>query len=165
MLHARRSRDRVPMRWRIRLTTSRHLLADFLENVGASTSHNPMGLHGLLQGYLYLFQYNILNTFCWFASVIISRPWQGYCFSNKFEKIQDCMNRMRHVFRQDAFHHIYISALVILMLSSSIFLGPENVRIIQTLYRFCFTQSLLWVIAYLYVYYNLVSIYVGPLRA
>jgi hypothetical protein len=27
---------------------------DCLENVGASTSHNPMGLHGLLQGYLYL---------------------------------------------------------------------------------------------------------------
>jgi hypothetical protein len=27
----------------------------FLENVGTSTSHNPMGLHGLLQGYLYLF--------------------------------------------------------------------------------------------------------------
>jgi hypothetical protein len=33
----------------------RHLLADCLENVGASTSHNLMGLHGLLQGYLYLF--------------------------------------------------------------------------------------------------------------
>jgi uncharacterized membrane-anchored protein len=28
----------------------RHLWADCLENVGASTSHNPMGLHGLLQG-------------------------------------------------------------------------------------------------------------------
>jgi hypothetical protein len=27
----------------------RHLWADSLENVGASTSHNPMGLHGLLQ--------------------------------------------------------------------------------------------------------------------
>jgi hypothetical protein len=26
----------------------RHLWADYLENVGASTSHNPMGLHGLL---------------------------------------------------------------------------------------------------------------------
>jgi hypothetical protein len=25
------------------------------ENVGASTSHNPVGLHGLLQGYLYFF--------------------------------------------------------------------------------------------------------------
>jgi hypothetical protein len=25
------------------------------ENVGASTSHNRMGLHGLLQGYLYFF--------------------------------------------------------------------------------------------------------------
>jgi hypothetical protein len=27
-----------------------NLWADCLENVGASTSHNPMGLHGLLQG-------------------------------------------------------------------------------------------------------------------
>jgi hypothetical protein len=27
-----------------------------LENVGASTSHNPMGLHGLLQGYIYVLQ-------------------------------------------------------------------------------------------------------------
>jgi hypothetical protein len=26
------------------------LWADCLENVGASTSHNPIGLHGLLQG-------------------------------------------------------------------------------------------------------------------
>jgi hypothetical protein len=25
------------------------------ENVGTSTSHNPVGRHGLLQGYLYLF--------------------------------------------------------------------------------------------------------------
>jgi hypothetical protein len=28
----------------------RHLLADFLENMGASMSHNPVGLHDLLQG-------------------------------------------------------------------------------------------------------------------
>jgi hypothetical protein len=27
-----------------------NLWGDFLENVGASTSHNPMGLHGPLQG-------------------------------------------------------------------------------------------------------------------
>jgi hypothetical protein len=33
----------------------RHLWADCLENVGASTSHNPTGFHGLLQGWLYLF--------------------------------------------------------------------------------------------------------------
>jgi hypothetical protein len=31
----------------------RYLWADCLENVGSSTSHNPMGLHDLLQGYLY----------------------------------------------------------------------------------------------------------------
>jgi hypothetical protein len=30
--------------------TSRHLCADCLENVGASTAYNPMGLHALLQG-------------------------------------------------------------------------------------------------------------------
>jgi hypothetical protein len=29
------------------------------QNVGASTSHNPMGLHGLLHGYLYLYIYKI----------------------------------------------------------------------------------------------------------
>jgi hypothetical protein len=36
----------------------RHLWADFLEDVGASTSHTPMRLHGLLQRqllYLYLY--------------------------------------------------------------------------------------------------------------
>jgi hypothetical protein len=29
---------------------NRHLWADYLENVGTSTSHNPMGLYSLLQG-------------------------------------------------------------------------------------------------------------------
>jgi hypothetical protein len=33
----------------------RHLWADCLENMGASTSDNPRGLHVLLQGQLYLF--------------------------------------------------------------------------------------------------------------
>jgi hypothetical protein len=28
---------------------NRHLLADCQENVGAMTSHNPIGLHGLIQ--------------------------------------------------------------------------------------------------------------------
>jgi hypothetical protein len=28
--------------------------------VGASTSHNPVGLHGLLQGYRYLFTFTLL---------------------------------------------------------------------------------------------------------
>jgi hypothetical protein len=32
-----------------------HLRVDCLENVGASTPHNPVGLHGLLQEQLYLF--------------------------------------------------------------------------------------------------------------
>jgi hypothetical protein len=35
--------------WLVRPTTHRDLWADCLENVGASTPHNPMGLHGLLQ--------------------------------------------------------------------------------------------------------------------
>jgi hypothetical protein len=34
----------------LRLTTYHHLWADCLENVGASTSHNHTGLHGLLEG-------------------------------------------------------------------------------------------------------------------
>jgi hypothetical protein len=33
-----------------------HLLKDCLENVGVSTFHNPIGLQGLLQGYLYFFK-------------------------------------------------------------------------------------------------------------
>jgi hypothetical protein len=32
-----------------------HLLAVCLSNVGALTSRNPMGLHGLWQGYIYLY--------------------------------------------------------------------------------------------------------------
>jgi hypothetical protein len=35
---------------RVRIQLHRHLWADFLENVEALTSHNPMYLHGLLQG-------------------------------------------------------------------------------------------------------------------
>jgi hypothetical protein len=36
-------------------TVHRHPWADCLENVGTSTSHNHMGLHGLLQGQIYLY--------------------------------------------------------------------------------------------------------------
>jgi hypothetical protein len=35
---------------RVRLQPRRHLFADYLENVGSSTSHNPIDIHGLLQG-------------------------------------------------------------------------------------------------------------------
>jgi hypothetical protein len=35
----------------------RHLWADCLENVGSSTSHSPIGLHGLLKGHLYFLLY------------------------------------------------------------------------------------------------------------
>jgi hypothetical protein len=34
---------------------------DCLENVRASTSHNLMGLHGPLQGYLYIYSRNFLH--------------------------------------------------------------------------------------------------------
>jgi hypothetical protein len=37
------------------ISPCRHLCANCLENVGTTTSHDPMGLHGLLQGYLYFF--------------------------------------------------------------------------------------------------------------
>jgi hypothetical protein len=40
----------------VRLTTSQPSVSRLSrENMVASTSHNPMGLHGLLEGYLYLF--------------------------------------------------------------------------------------------------------------
>jgi hypothetical protein len=32
-----------------------HVWADCIENVGTSSSHNPMGLHGLLEEWLYFF--------------------------------------------------------------------------------------------------------------
>jgi hypothetical protein len=35
---------------RVELTIILYLPADFLEDLGASTFHNPMGLHGLLHG-------------------------------------------------------------------------------------------------------------------
>jgi hypothetical protein len=37
----------------------RHLWADGLENVGASASHNPMGLRSLLEGQFYLYLYTL----------------------------------------------------------------------------------------------------------
>jgi hypothetical protein len=53
---------------RARLTTSPPSVSRLpRENVGASTSHNPMGLHGLLQGYLY--------------SVILKTPAFHNCYS------------------------------------------------------------------------------------
>jgi hypothetical protein len=37
-------------RLHVRRQPHRHLWADFLDNMGASTSHNSLGLYGLLQG-------------------------------------------------------------------------------------------------------------------
>jgi hypothetical protein len=34
-----------------------HLLADCPDNVGSLTSHNPIGLHGLLRGWCYFFTF------------------------------------------------------------------------------------------------------------
>jgi hypothetical protein len=46
---------------RVRLTS--RLWADCLDNVGTSTSHNPMGLHGLSQGQVYFFYLLLLIQF------------------------------------------------------------------------------------------------------
>jgi hypothetical protein len=40
---------------RVRLTSPPSVSRLSRENVGAVTSHNPMGLHDLLQGWFYLF--------------------------------------------------------------------------------------------------------------
>jgi hypothetical protein len=37
-------------------------IRDCLDNVGASTTHKPMGFHGLLQEYLYLYPLNYTNV-------------------------------------------------------------------------------------------------------
>jgi hypothetical protein len=52
----------------------RHLWADCLENVWVSTSHNPMGLHGLLQGQLYFYVSDQLKFLClWICTGIYIR--------------------------------------------------------------------------------------------
>jgi hypothetical protein len=47
------------------------------QNVGASTSHNRMGLHGLLQGYLYL-----LRVYFMYFYVYILRFWDDLLVTN-----------------------------------------------------------------------------------
>jgi hypothetical protein len=47
--------------------------ADCLDNVGASTSHNPMGLHCLLQEQLYLYLYHVVN-FLYSRHFLSGRP-------------------------------------------------------------------------------------------
>jgi hypothetical protein len=41
-----------------------------LDNVGSSTFHNPIGLHGLLQGQLYYFYLNYKSLHCCFPDII-----------------------------------------------------------------------------------------------
>jgi hypothetical protein len=47
----------------MKIRHNRHLWADCLENVGASTSHNSMGFRGLLQEYLAFFTLLSLHYF------------------------------------------------------------------------------------------------------
>jgi hypothetical protein len=44
----------------VRLTTSPPSVSRLSRNVGASTTHNPMGLHGLLQWQFYLYLFHII---------------------------------------------------------------------------------------------------------
>jgi hypothetical protein len=61
---------------RVKLTPSpRHLWDDCLENVGASTSHNSMGLHGLLQGQLYLSSLYICHVSA--AMCFVCNKWEN----------------------------------------------------------------------------------------
>jgi hypothetical protein len=43
--------------------SNRHLWTDCLDNVGTSTSHNPMGLEGLSEGYIYFFTFISTSKF------------------------------------------------------------------------------------------------------
>jgi hypothetical protein len=66
---------------RVRLTTSRprHLWADCLDNMGASTPGNPIGLYGLLPGHIY-------STFCCksraFSALFLITGLQTWCVSS-----------------------------------------------------------------------------------
>jgi hypothetical protein len=55
----------------------RHLWADCIDNEGSLTSHNPIGLQVLLQGYLYIFLYTV-----WDSTLLYKTAWcyntQGY---------------------------------------------------------------------------------------
>jgi hypothetical protein len=57
----------------VRLQPYRHRSADCLENVGASTSHNPMGLHGLLQD---SFTFLFLSFFLLEGFRLLGKSWQ-----------------------------------------------------------------------------------------
>jgi hypothetical protein len=50
----------------------RHLWADCLEGMEASMSHNPMGLHGLLQGYLYFYIFTRFSSFFLYTRYVLS---------------------------------------------------------------------------------------------
>jgi hypothetical protein len=59
--------------WRVRLTTSEPCVSRLSrENVGASTSHDLMGLHGLLQRYLLLSLVVILMKYVYVGELLES---------------------------------------------------------------------------------------------
>jgi hypothetical protein len=47
------------------------------ENVGASKSHNPMDIHGPLQGYLYLIYYTSETRKCILQELVTTEIWRG----------------------------------------------------------------------------------------
>jgi hypothetical protein len=66
-----------------------------LENVGASTSHKLMGLHGLLQGYLYLLYLFMYPTFYKsFKNVAQFKYWEKILTNQNLirEKIKERLN-------------------------------------------------------------------------
>jgi hypothetical protein len=58
----------------------RHLWADCLDNVGSLTSHNPIGLHGLLQGIALLF-FTIFSRECYMILLFILLGPHVTCFT------------------------------------------------------------------------------------
>jgi hypothetical protein len=67
-----------------------HLWADCLRNVGASTSHNTMDLHGLLQRYRYVFTSSFT---CRMKPINQILPCEGHSFNkrhqNLFQRLSD----------------------------------------------------------------------------
>jgi hypothetical protein len=66
---------------------NRYLWADCLENVETSASHNPMVLHGLLQGQLYLFLHISLNWLAITLKIFRSPPYNialDWMYASKF---------------------------------------------------------------------------------
>jgi hypothetical protein len=61
--------------------------ADCLENVGASTSHEPVGLHGLLQGLLYLLRTFLRKQKSTSSEVVIKLRCNNECMAANIFKL------------------------------------------------------------------------------